>query len=41
MALKPGDKFPDLKVESRDGAVLLSERRREGPLIVAFMRHFG
>jgi hypothetical protein len=39
--LSPGDPFPDIAVESRDGDVLLSERRREGPLIVAFMRHFG
>ena len=41
MALKPGDKFPDLKVESRDGDVQLSDRWRNGPLVVAFMRHFG
>jgi hypothetical protein len=39
--LKPGDKFPDLTVESREGDVTLSERWRNGPLIVAFMRHFG
>jgi hypothetical protein len=39
--LKPGDAFPDITLESRDGDVRLSERWREGPLIVAFMRHFG
>jgi peroxiredoxin len=39
--LKPGDKFPDLTVESREGEVVLSERWRKGPLVVAFMRHFG
>ena len=36
-----GDEFPDITLESRDGPVQLSERRRNGPLIVAFMRHFG
>jgi hypothetical protein len=39
--LKVGDKFPDLEVESREGEVALAERWRNGPLIVAFMRHFG
>jgi hypothetical protein len=39
--LKPGDKFPELKVESREGEVALSDRWRNGPLVVAFMRHFG
>ena len=39
--LEPGDKFPDLKVESREGEVALSDRWRKGPLVVAFMRHFG
>jgi hypothetical protein len=39
--LKPGDEFPDLHVESREGDVALAERWRKGPLIVAFMRHFG
>jgi hypothetical protein len=39
--LKPGDKFPDVKVESREGDVALSGRWRNGPLVVAFMRHFG
>ena len=41
MTLKPGDKFPELTVESREGEVSLSERWRKGPLVVAFMRHFG
>jgi len=39
--LAPGDPFPDLHVESREGDVALSERWRKGPLVVAFMRHFG
>ena len=39
--LKEGDQFPDLTVESRDGEVSLADRWRDGPLIVAFMRHFG
>jgi hypothetical protein len=39
--LKAGDKFPDLTVESREGEMALSERWRNGPLVVAFMRHFG
>ena len=39
--LKEGDKFPDLEVESREGAVALSDRWRNGPLVVAFMRHLG
>jgi hypothetical protein len=39
--LKEGDEFPELRVESREGDVALAERWRKGPLIVAFMRHFG
>jgi hypothetical protein len=39
--LKAGDKFPELQVESRAGDVALAERWRNGPLVVAFMRHFG
>jgi hypothetical protein len=39
--LQPGDRFPDLHVEGRDGEVELSDRWRDGPLVVAFMRHFG
>lgn len=39
--LKHGDRFPDLHVESREGDVALAERWRNGPLVVAFMRHFG
>jgi hypothetical protein len=41
VVLKEGDTFPDLRVESREGDVELSERWRNGPLVVAFMRHFG
>jgi hypothetical protein len=39
--LSVGDKFPELHVESREGDVALSDRWRKGPLVVAFMRHFG
>ena len=33
--------FPDITLETRDGEVQLSDRWRQGPLVVAFMRHFG
>ena len=39
--LKVGDAFPEITVDSVDGDVELRERWRDGPLIVAFMRHFG
>jgi hypothetical protein len=39
--LSEGDAFPEISVESVDGQVALKERWRQGPLIVAFMRHFG
>jgi hypothetical protein len=39
--LSEGDAFPEITVESTDGPVELSERWRRGPLVVAFMRHFG
>jgi hypothetical protein len=39
--LSVGDRFPDVVLESREGDVALSERWRNGPLLVAFMRHFG
>jgi hypothetical protein len=39
--LKPGDAFPALHLESREGDVSLEERWKRGPLVVAFMRHFG
>jgi hypothetical protein len=39
--LSVGDAFPDVTLESREGDVALSERWRNGPLVVAFMRHFG
>jgi hypothetical protein len=39
--LGEGDAFPELTVESVDGPVELGVRWREGPLVVAFMRHFG
>jgi hypothetical protein len=39
--LDTGDSFPELTVQSTDGPVELRERWRAGPLVVAFMRHFG
>jgi hypothetical protein len=39
--LSVGDPFPELAVDSLDGPVDLRERWRRGPLVVAFMRHFG
>ena len=39
--LKPGDRFPEITVDSVDGPVELCERWQRGPLVVAFMRHFG
>jgi peroxiredoxin len=39
--LSTGEAFPDMTLETRDGQVQLSDRWREGPLVVAFMRHFG
>jgi hypothetical protein len=39
--LSVGDAFPELTVESIHGPVELRERWRRGPLVVAFMRHFG
>jgi hypothetical protein len=39
--LSPGDAFPEISVESADGPVELRERWARGPLVVAFMRHFG
>jgi hypothetical protein len=39
--LAPGDPFPELTLLSSDGPVELRERWRGGPLVVAFMRHFG
>jgi hypothetical protein len=39
--LAPGDRFPELVLDSRAGPVTLSDRYRGGPLVAAFMRHFG
>ena len=39
--LSVGDKFPELQLETREGYVSIAERWREGPLVLAFMRHFG
>ena len=39
--LAVGGQFPELHVESREGDVALEKRWRRGPLVVAFMRHFG
>ena len=39
--LEKGDAFPPITVESVDGPVELRARWERGPLVVAFMRHFG
>lgn len=39
--LNLGEAFPELVVESVEGPVELRERWERGPLVVAFMRHFG
>ena len=39
--LSVGDPVPDMVLESPAGEVRLSERWREKPLVLAFMRHFG
>jgi hypothetical protein len=39
--LSEGDHFPELTVHSTEGPVELRERWARGPLVVAFMRHFG
>jgi peroxiredoxin len=41
MTLQPGDRFPDLTLDSLEGPVQLSARWGEQPLVIAFMRHFG
>jgi hypothetical protein len=39
--LAPGDPFPEVTVYATEGPVELRGRWRDGPLVVAFMRHFG
>ncbi len=39
--LEEGDTFPHLTFEGTDGPVELRERLEDGPLVVAFERHFG
>jgi len=39
--LDQGDRFPDITLEGAEESVALSERWQDGPLIVAFERHFG
>jgi peroxiredoxin len=41
MTLQRGDVFPELTLDSLEGPARLSERWRDGPLVIAFMRHFG
>jgi hypothetical protein len=40
-ALAQGQEFPELTLVSTEGPVELRERWRKGPLVLAFMRHFG
>lgn len=39
--LSPGDQFPRLVLAGPAGPVELAARWADGPLVVAFMRHFG
>jgi|1186.fasta_scaffold75672_2 hypothetical protein len=39
--LAQGQTFPELTLLSTDGPLELRERWRNGPLVLAFMRHFG
>jgi hypothetical protein len=39
--LAQGQRFPGLTVDSTEGPVEFRHLWRKGPLIVAFMRHFG
>ena len=39
--LAQGDAFPRLTLESAAGQLELSDKWRRGPLVIAFMRHFG
>jgi hypothetical protein len=39
--LSEGEPFPEVTVYSVDGPVELRERWARGPVVVAFMRHFG
>jgi hypothetical protein len=40
-ALAQGQELPGLTLLSTEGPVELRERWRNGPLVLAFMRHFG
>jgi len=39
--LSIGDEFPDITLEAAEVRVSLQERWEQGPLVVAFERHFG
>jgi peroxiredoxin len=39
--VRPGDRFPNLTLESLEGPAQLSDRWAERPLVITFMRHFG
>jgi peroxiredoxin len=40
--LAPGDAAPDYKVlDASGGAVALADFWRKGPVVLAFLRHFG
>jgi len=40
-ALAQGQEFPGLTLLTTDGPVELRQRWQNGPLVLAFMRHFG
>lgn len=41
MTVNVGDAAPDVVFGGPEGDVTLAELRREGPVVVAFLRHFG
>jgi len=41
VTIRVGDRAPDVTVQGERGAVRLSDLWREGPLVVAFLRHMG
>lgn len=41
MAIEQGQPAPDLVFGSKDGDLRLSDLWQQGPLVLAFLRHFG
>lgn len=36
-----GDAFPEIELDTPDGSTTLTERLSDGPVVLAFERHFG